>query len=102
MGVMAKRRTLAPFLRAWLDEHEVTQRQLADELEGVTESRVSRWVNGHEVPAASQRDALAARLGVTRHDLDLLCIADRKTMARAELLTIERAVRRLRGMIDPD
>ena len=93
-------RSLARFLREWLDENETTQRQLAGDLEGVTETRVSRWVTGHDVPGPKYRDALAERVGITRHQLDRFCLHDNRARALDEITTMERALQRLRSMVD--
>ena len=102
-GGMPKRaRTFAEYLRRWLDEHEITQRELASELPGVSESRVSRWVNGHDVPPLRYRADVAERLGLPYAELEKFCFQDRKVLARAEIRNIERAVARLSSWIDPD
>jgi len=97
---MPRTRTLAQFLRDWLDENDTTQHDLAADLPGVTDSRVSRWATGHDIPAPRYRDDLAARLGIDRADLDRMCARDPKAAALAELTAIERAVKRLRSTLD--
>jgi transcriptional regulator with XRE-family HTH domain len=99
-GPAMARRTLAQFLSAWLETHEMTQRQFAAELDEVSETRMSRWVTGAEVPARRYRDDLAGRLGVDRTQVDRLCANDPKAAALEDLLTIERAVQRLRATLD--
>jgi len=100
-GDMPRTRTLAQFLREWLEHNDMTQRDLADGLEGVTDSRVSRWVTGHDIPAPRFRDDLAQRLGVTRAEVDRMAAKrDPLAVAKAELQTAERALQRARAALD--
>jgi transcriptional regulator with XRE-family HTH domain len=98
-----KARTLAQYLADWLDAQDLTQRELADDLPGVTATRVSRWVQGQDIPSRRYRDPLAERLGISRDDLDRYCASrDSIAVARAELQTAELALKRARAALGSD
>ena len=94
--------SFAQFLSTWLEEHDVRQYELAADLPDVSDTRISRWVNGRDVPPVKFRDPLAERLGIEREELDRLCSfsRDRDAVVKSELTIAERAIRRALGAME--
>lgn len=97
---MPRTRTLGQYLSDWLYAQDLSQKELAADLTRVSATRMSKWVNDKGLPRPNERDELAARLGITRDELNRLCDADPYAAVEAQLVAAETALKRASGNLD--